>query len=92
MMQASLLFVGEALDCLVSIQTRLGKDDGDILNKLKRILSIQERELGYESEITIETLKKVVFYLDKMGKKDEKLPLERRLQSLRARYNQRVPV
>uniref|UniRef100_A0A7N2MH98 Uncharacterized protein n=1 Tax=Quercus lobata TaxID=97700 RepID=A0A7N2MH98_QUELO len=29
--------VGEALDCLVSIQTRLGNDDGELLELLKRI-------------------------------------------------------
>ncbi|XP_020251830.1 nephrocystin-3 isoform X1 [Asparagus officinalis] len=82
--------VAEALDCLASIQTRLGKDDANILAKLQRILSIQERELGYESEVTVETLKKVVFYLDKMGKKEEKSPLERRLRSLRAKNKQKV--
>ncbi|KAJ6839409.1 nephrocystin-3 isoform X1 [Iris pallida] len=84
--------VGEALDCLVSIQARLGKDDGDILAKLKRILRIQEREFGYESEDTVITLKKVVFYLDKMGKKDEKMPLDRRLRLLRTKYKERFPV
>jgi hypothetical protein len=50
---------GEALDCLVSIQTGLGKDDGELLELLKRILSIQEREFGSESEEVIETLKKL---------------------------------
>ncbi|KAJ0981366.1 hypothetical protein J5N97_009621 [Dioscorea zingiberensis] len=84
--------VGEALDCLVSIQTRLGKDDDDILSKLKRILSIQEKELGFQSEETITTLKKVVFYLNKMGKKDELLPLQRRLSMLKKKIKQRAPV
>ncbi|XP_020088876.1 nephrocystin-3 isoform X1 [Ananas comosus] len=84
--------VGEALDCLVSVQARLGKNDGDILCNLKRILSIQERELGYESEEVMLTLKKIVFYLDKMGKKDEKLPIQRRLSMLKTRYKQNVPI
>lgn len=84
--------VGEALDCLVSIQTRIGKGDSDILANLKRILSIQEKEMGYESEEVMTTLKKVVYYLDKMGKKEEKLPLQRRLSLLRTKYKQKVPV
>lgn len=87
-----LLSAGEALDCLVSVQARLGKNDGDILCNLKRILSIQERELGYESEEVMLTLKKIVFYLDKMGKKDEKLPIQRRLSMLKTRYKQNVPI
>lgn len=86
------LSTGEALDCLVSIQTRLGEDDRDILAKLKRILSIQEKEMGYESEEVMTTLKKVVYYLDKMGKKEEKLPLQRRLSLLRTKYKHKVPV
>ncbi|XP_072961485.1 uncharacterized protein [Typha angustifolia] len=84
--------VGEALDCLVSIQARLEKDDRDILDKLKRILSIQEKEMGYESEEVMITLKKIVFYLDKMGMKDEKLPLQRRLSILRTKFKQKIPV
>ncbi|XP_072985524.1 uncharacterized protein [Typha latifolia] len=84
--------VGEALDCLVSIQARLEKDDRDILDKLKRILSIQEKETGYESEEVMITLKKIVFYLDKMGMKDEKLPLQRRLSILRTKFKQKIPV
>ncbi|XP_077226873.1 tetratricopeptide repeat (TPR)-like superfamily protein isoform X1 [Tasmannia lanceolata] len=83
--------VGEALDCLASIQTRLGKDHGEILELLKRVLNIQEKELGYESEEVMITLKKIVFFLDKMGKKDEKLPFQRRLSLLRTKSKQRVP-
>lgn len=84
--------VGEALDCLVSIQTRLGRDDSDILAKLKKILMIQEREIGYESEDLLTTLKKVLFYLDKLGLKDELLPLQRRLHLLKAKFKHRIPV
>ncbi|XP_010267554.1 PREDICTED: nephrocystin-3 isoform X2 [Nelumbo nucifera] len=82
--------VGEALDCLVSIQTRIGTDDSKILMLLKRVLSIQEKELGYESEDAMITLKKVVFYLDKLGRKDEKLPLQRRLSMYRTKHKQSV--
>ncbi|CAB4302053.1 unnamed protein product [Prunus armeniaca] len=42
--------VAEALDCLVSIQTRLKKDDEELLEQLKRVLSIQEKEFGPEGE------------------------------------------
>ncbi|THG19418.1 hypothetical protein TEA_003889 [Camellia sinensis var. sinensis] len=34
---------GEALDCLVAIQTKLGKDDIKLLELLKRVLAIQEK-------------------------------------------------
>lgn len=87
------IWLGEALDCLISIQISLGNaDDSDILAKLKRVLSIQEKEMGYEKEETVTTLKKVMFYLEKMGKRDENLPLQRRLSLLRAKHNQRVAV
>ncbi|KAJ4726683.1 Nephrocystin-3 [Melia azedarach] len=82
--------VGEALDCLVCIQTRLGKDDAQLLELLKRVLSIQEREFGSDSEEVMLTLKKAVFYLDKLGRKDEKFPLQKRLYHLRMKYKQRV--
>lgn len=81
---------GEALDCLVCIQTRLGKDDAQLLELLKRVLSIQEREFGSDSEEVMLTLKKAVFYLDKLGRKDEKFPLQKRLYHLRMKYKQRV--
>ncbi|KAJ4951764.1 hypothetical protein NE237_028596 [Protea cynaroides] len=82
--------VGEALDCLASIQSRSRKDDGEVLAILKRVLSIQEKELGHESEDVMITLKKVLFYLDKLGKKDESLPLQRRLSMLRTKNKQYV--
>ncbi|XVF53372.1 hypothetical protein PTKIN_Ptkin05aG0094100 [Pterospermum kingtungense] len=82
--------VGEALDCLVSIQTRLGKDEVELLEQLKRVLRIQEKELGSESEEVMITLKKVVFYLDKLGKKDEKFALEKRSSRLRMKYKRLV--
>ncbi|KAK6936663.1 MalT-like TPR region [Dillenia turbinata] len=84
------LLVGEALDCLVSIQTRLGKDDDELLELLKRVLKIQEKEFGYESEEVLETLKKIVFYLDKLGRTDEKFPLQRRLSVLKTKYKNLV--
>ncbi|MED6155772.1 hypothetical protein PIB30_008357 [Stylosanthes scabra] len=82
--------VGEALDCLVSIQTRLGKDDSELLVLLGRILDIQEKEFGYESEEVLVTLKKIVFFLEKLGRRDEMLPLQRRLFVLRKKYKQMV--
>ncbi|MQL94553.1 hypothetical protein Taro_027216 [Colocasia esculenta] len=83
--------VGEALDCLISIQTRLGKDDSKITSHLKRVLTIQEEAFGFESEEVMSTLKKLIFYLDKMGKKDEKLPLQRRLSTLTTKHRYAVP-
>ncbi|CAK8567609.1 unnamed protein product [Lathyrus sativus] len=82
--------VGEALDCLVSIQTRLGKDDRDLLEQVRRILSIQEKGFGYESEQVLLTLKKIVYYLNKLGRKDEKLLLQRRLYVLGKKYKHLV--
>ncbi|XP_050203430.1 uncharacterized protein LOC126653558 [Mercurialis annua] len=82
--------VGEALDCLVSIQIRLQRDDTELLELLRRVLKIQEKEFGYESEEVMQTLKKTVFYLDKLGKKDEKFSMQKRLSALRMRYKQMV--
>ncbi|KAL2558740.1 Tetratricopeptide repeat (TPR)-like superfamily protein [Forsythia ovata] len=81
---------GEALDCLVSIQSRLGKDDSELLELLKRVLKIQEKAFGPENEEVMETLKKIVHYLDKMGMENEKRPLQRRLSILRNKHKQRV--
>ncbi|GLT48255.1 hypothetical protein SLA2020_218900 [Shorea laevis] len=78
--------VGEALDCLVSIQGRRGKHSAELLELLRRVLKIQEKEFGYESKEVMVTLKKVVFYLNKLGRKDEKFPLQRRLSTLRKKY------
>ncbi|KAA3454876.1 nephrocystin-3 isoform X2 [Gossypium australe] len=82
--------VGEALDCLVSIQSRLGKGEAELLEQLERVLKIQEREFGSESEEVMVTLNKVVFYLDKLGKKDEKFALQKKLSRLQMKYKQSV--
>lgn len=83
---------GEALDCLISIQARIGKADDDLLLLLKRVLNIQEESLGYESEEVMVTLRKILLILDKLGRQQEKLPLQKRLSMLRRKYKQRVPV
>lgn len=80
--------VGEALDCLVSIQTRLQKDESELVELLKRVLKIQEKAFGHDSEEVMETLKKIVHYLDKMGMKTEKYPLQKRLSILRNKHKQ----
>ncbi|KMT15983.1 hypothetical protein BVRB_3g051660 [Beta vulgaris subsp. vulgaris] len=82
--------VGEALDCLVSIRTRLGEDDDELLELLKRVLKIQEKEFGNESEEVTLTLKKILFYLDKLGRKQEKFPVQRRLSVLRDKSRHKV--
>ncbi|KAH6804103.1 Tetratricopeptide repeat superfamily protein [Perilla frutescens var. frutescens] len=76
--------VGETLDCLVSIRTRMDKDDGELVELLKRVLKIQEKAFGPDSEEVMETVKKIVHYLDKLGIKDEKYPLQRRLSAPQA--------
>ncbi|KAF2317343.1 hypothetical protein GH714_020490 [Hevea brasiliensis] len=81
--------VGEALDCLISIQTRLKRADAELLELLKRVLYIQEKE-SHESEEVMQTLKKIVFYLDKLGRKDEKFSIQKRLSVLRMKYKQTV--
>lgn len=80
--------VGEALDCLISIQTRMGKDDDQLVALLQRVLKIQEKEIGYESEEVTVTLKKIVFYLEKLGRRDEKVKLQKRLSVLKMKYKQ----
>ncbi|KAK2992754.1 hypothetical protein RJ640_023267 [Escallonia rubra] len=82
--------VGEALDCLVSIQSKLEKDDSELLELLKRVLRIQEKAFGPDSEEVMETLIKIVYFLDKMGRRDEKFPLQKRLSMLRNKYKQTV--
>ncbi|KAF3332613.1 Nephrocystin-3 [Carex littledalei] len=79
--------VGEALDCLVLIQAKLERDEGEILEKLKRVLPIHERLRGIESEEVMITLHKIVFYLNKAGKNDEKASYMMRLAVLRYKLN-----
>ena len=78
------------MDCLVAIQVRLERADTELLELLKRVLKIQEKEFGYESEEVLETLKKIVFYLDKVGRKDEKISMQKRLSTLRMKYKQMI--
>ncbi|KAF8110554.1 hypothetical protein N665_0082s0023 [Sinapis alba] len=84
--------VGEALDCLVSIQVRLGREDGEVLGLLKRVLMIQEKEFGPSAEELVTTLQKMVHLLEKLGMKDEKFKFRRRLALLRERYKQSLSV
>ncbi|XP_051126446.1 uncharacterized protein LOC127248238 isoform X2 [Andrographis paniculata] len=80
--------VGETLDYLVSIQTRLDEDDIELVEMLKRVLKIQEIAFGHDSKQVVETLKKLVYYLDKTGKKTEKYHLEKGLSALRNKFKQ----
>ncbi|XP_057798734.1 uncharacterized protein LOC131014697 [Salvia miltiorrhiza] len=82
--------VGETLDCLVSIRTRMDKDDGELVELLKRVLKIQEKAFGPDSEEVMETMKKIVHYLEKLGIKDDKYPLQRRLSILRNKHKHMV--
>mgnify|MGYP004714824051 CR=1 FL=1 len=75
---------------MVSIQTRLGRDDKEILKRLQRVLKIQELALGHDSKEVVETLKKVIYYLDKLEMRSEKLPLQRRLSRLRQKLKEMV--
>lgn len=81
---------GEALDCLVSIQSRLVKDDSESVELLKRLLKIQEKAFGPESMEVIVTLKRIVHFLDKMGLINEKNPLQNRLSVLRNKHKQKI--
>ncbi|XP_073032745.1 uncharacterized protein [Primulina eburnea] len=82
--------VGEALDCLVSIQSRLDKDNSESVELLKRLLKIQEKAFGPESMEVIETLKRIVHFLNKMGLENEKNPLQNRLSVLRNKHKQKI--
>lgn len=73
---------------MASIQTRLEKDESELVELLKRVLRIQEKAFGQDSEEVMETLKKIVHYLDKMGMKNEKYPLQKRLSILRNKHKQ----
>lgn len=54
------------------------------------MLKIQEKEFGNESEEVTLTLKKILFYLDKLGRKQEKFPVQRRLSVLRDKSRHKV--
>uniref|UniRef100_A0A7N0ZUZ1 Nephrocystin-3 n=2 Tax=Kalanchoe fedtschenkoi TaxID=63787 RepID=A0A7N0ZUZ1_KALFE len=84
--------VGEALDCLISIQTRLGKVGNEIVDSLERVLIIQEQEFGKGSREVLGTLEKMIYHLEKTGDKCKKLPLERRLSMLRQKHKDKVPL
>ncbi|CAN0922612.1 nphp3 [Linum grandiflorum] len=81
---------GEVMDCLVWIQSRLGKPESELVEMLQRVLKIQETNFGVGSKETMPTLKKMVFYFDKLGRKDEKLFMQRRLSALRNKFKQMV--
>ncbi|XP_010520962.1 PREDICTED: nephrocystin-3 [Tarenaya hassleriana] len=83
--------VGEALDCLVSIRARLGRDDRELLELVKRVMMIQEKEFGSEAEELIVTLQKIVYFLDKLRMKDEKFKFRRRIALLREKYRESIP-
>ncbi|PIN27102.1 Kinesin light chain [Handroanthus impetiginosus] len=82
--------VGEALDCLVSIRSRLERDESKLLKQLKRVLKIQEKAFGHESKEVMETLIKILHYLDKLGMKNEKYPVQRRLSILINKHKEMV--
>ena len=75
---------------MVSIQSRLGKDESELLKLLKRILRIQEREFGDDGEEVIDTLKKIAFCMEKLGMKDEKFLLQKRLSMLRMKFKNQM--
>ena len=68
----------------------MDKDDDELVELLKRVLKIQEKAFGPESEEVMETMKKIVHYMDKLGIKDEKYPLQRRLSILRNKHKHMV--
>lgn len=66
---------------MISIQTRLRRGDAELLELLERVLKIQEKENPVSEEV-MQTLKKIVYYLDKLGRKDEKFSIQKRLSVL----------
>ncbi|KAL9250222.1 Nephrocystin-3-like protein [Drosera capensis] len=75
--------VGEALDCLVSIQMRIVVDDDEaLLERTQRVLKIQETAFGAGSAELMPTLQKILFFLKKLGRKYEMPFIERRLSVL----------
>lgn len=74
---------------MISIQTRLRRGDAELLELLERVLKIQEKE-NPGSEEVMQTLKKIVYYLDKIERKGEKFSMQRRLSVLRMKYKQMV--
>ncbi|KAL2515261.1 lipase [Forsythia ovata] len=48
---------------VILAQSRLGKDDSELMELFKKVLKIQEKAFGSENEEFMETLKKIVHYL-----------------------------
>lgn len=74
--------VAEALEILVLIQSTITKDNQVVLEKLEMLLKTQEKVSGNDCEEVRRTLEKMAYYLDKLGRKDEVLSLEKRLSML----------
>ncbi|GAB2221892.1 hypothetical protein Droror1_Dr00013085 [Drosera rotundifolia] len=75
--------VGEALDCLVSIQMRTVEDDDEaLLERTQRVLKIKEKAFGTGSAELMQTLLKILFFLKKLGREYEMPFIERRLSVL----------
>ena len=78
-----ILFAGEALNCLASILHANGKY-GEAVTLMKRVLAIQEKELGPDHPELVHTLELIVMLLDKLGRREEIHPYFVRLAALSA--------
>jgi len=75
------LFAGEACNCLASILHASGKFE-EALSLMKRVLAIQENELGADSPQLVLSLELIIMLLDKTGRAVEIEPYYARLAVL----------
>lgn len=79
------MFAGEACNCLASILDSIGRFE-EALSLVKRVLAIQEREVGPESPEIPQTLQLMIMLLDKLGRIDDIEPHYLRLAKLTAQF------
>lgn len=78
------LFAGEGCNCLASILHANGKY-GEALTLMKRVLAIQEKELGRDNPAIVLTLELLIVLLDKLGRAAEIEPYYLRLAIMSAK-------
>lgn len=76
---------GEACNCLASILHSIGRFE-EALALMKRVLAIQEKQLGPDSPEIALTLQLMIMLLDKLGKVDEIEPFYMRLAKISAEH------